>query len=159
MKYLLIAIAPEWPEVVLHDRALSMCQIELNCILMLNWIVWKRKVYILKMDLALNNLQWLICHKTKSFFPFFFSFHFFSFVFFSSLFLFFSSPFLHPFLSFLHSTFPFPPFNQSQSPFFLLLLFSHFFSFWSSFMVEHVPKLFLSFLNIVAIFYFAIWNF
>ena len=31
----------------------------------LNWIVWYRPVYKYKMDLALNNLQWLICHKTK----------------------------------------------------------------------------------------------
>ena len=32
---------------------------------MLNWIVWNRTVYMYKMDLAFNNLQWLICHKTK----------------------------------------------------------------------------------------------
>ena len=32
---------------------------------MLNWIVWKKTVYMSKMDLALNNLQWLICHKAK----------------------------------------------------------------------------------------------
>ena len=31
---------------------------------MLNWIVWNRTVYMYK-NLALNNLQWLICHKTK----------------------------------------------------------------------------------------------
>ena len=31
---------------------------------MLNWIAWNRTVY-LKMDLALNNLQRLICHKHK----------------------------------------------------------------------------------------------
>ena len=30
---------------------------------MLNWIVWNRTVYVYKMDLALNNLQWLICHR------------------------------------------------------------------------------------------------
>ena len=28
------------------DRVLSMGQIDLNCILMLNWIVWKRSVFI-----------------------------------------------------------------------------------------------------------------
>ena len=33
---------------------------------MLNWIVWNTTVYILKkMDLALNNQQWLIWHKIK----------------------------------------------------------------------------------------------
>ena len=32
---------------------------------MLNWIVWNRTVYLYKMDLALNNLQRLICHKTQ----------------------------------------------------------------------------------------------
>ena len=31
---------------------------------MLNWIVWNRTICI-KMDLALNNLQRLICHKTQ----------------------------------------------------------------------------------------------
>ena len=31
---------------------------------MLNWIVWKWTICI-KMDLALNNLQRLICHKTQ----------------------------------------------------------------------------------------------
>ena len=31
---------------------------------MLNQIVWNRTVCI-KMDLVLNNLQWLICHKTQ----------------------------------------------------------------------------------------------
>ena len=35
-----------------------------NCVLMLNWIVWNRTICI-KMDLALNNLQRLICHKTQ----------------------------------------------------------------------------------------------
>ena len=32
---------------------------------MINWIVWNRTIYI-KMDLALNNLQKLICHKTPN---------------------------------------------------------------------------------------------
>ena len=31
---------------------------------MINWIVWNRTIYI-KMDLALNDLQRLICHKPK----------------------------------------------------------------------------------------------
>ena len=37
-----------------------------NTVLMLDWIVWNRSIYMYKIDLALNNLQWLICHKTKS---------------------------------------------------------------------------------------------
>ena len=37
----------------------------LNCVLMRNWIVWNRAVYLYKMDLALNNLYWLICHKNN----------------------------------------------------------------------------------------------
>ena len=32
---------------------------------MLNWIVWNRTDYLHKMDLALNNQQRLICHKTQ----------------------------------------------------------------------------------------------
>ena len=56
---------PLWPGVVTPDRVLFMGQIELNWVLMLNWIVWNRTVYMYKNDLALNNLQWLICHKTK----------------------------------------------------------------------------------------------
>ena len=32
---------------------------------MLNWIVWNRTVFCIKMDLTLNTLQWLICRKTK----------------------------------------------------------------------------------------------
>ena len=37
----------------------------LNCILVLNGIVWHRIIFI-KMDLALNNLQRLICYKTQT---------------------------------------------------------------------------------------------
>ena len=33
---------------------------------MLNWIVWNGTVYLYKMDLALNNLQRLICHKIQT---------------------------------------------------------------------------------------------
>ena len=47
---------------------------------MLNWIIWNRTDYVYKMDLALNNLQRLICHKNptnqqinQSVFPFFFT--------------------------------------------------------------------------------------
>ena len=57
---------PLWPGVVALDRVLSMSQIELNCVLMLNWIVWNGTFICLKTDLALNNLQRLICHKTQT---------------------------------------------------------------------------------------------
>ena len=33
---------PLWPEDVAPDRSLSMGQIELNCVLTLNWIAWNR---------------------------------------------------------------------------------------------------------------------
>ena len=92
---------PLRPGVVVPDRVLSMGQIELKCVLMLNWITWNRtfwifklctyaklnclkwnfltlKLYLcltelfeieliicIKMNLALNNLQRLICHKPK----------------------------------------------------------------------------------------------
>ena len=39
---------PLWPRVVVSDRALSMGQIEQNCILMLNWITWNITVLIFK---------------------------------------------------------------------------------------------------------------
>ena len=39
--------------------------LHLNCVLMLNWIIWNRSTFI-KMDLALNNLQRLICYKTQT---------------------------------------------------------------------------------------------
>ena len=32
---------------------------------MLNWIVWNRTVYMYKNEFGINNLQWLMCHKTK----------------------------------------------------------------------------------------------
>ncbi len=35
---------PFWPGVVAPDRALSMDQIELDCVIMLNWIVWNGTV-------------------------------------------------------------------------------------------------------------------
>ena len=54
-----------WPGVVAPDRVLSMDQIELNCVLMLNWIVEIELLICIKMDLALNNLQQLIYCKTK----------------------------------------------------------------------------------------------
>ena len=37
---------PPWPEMVASDSALSIGLIELNWILMLNWIVWIRTVWL-----------------------------------------------------------------------------------------------------------------
>ena len=37
-----------WPGVLAPDRVLSMGQIELNSLLMLNWIVWNITVYMYK---------------------------------------------------------------------------------------------------------------
>ena len=37
-----------WLGVVATDRVLSMGQIELKCVLMLNWIVWNRTLYMYK---------------------------------------------------------------------------------------------------------------
>ena len=54
-----------WPGVVAPDRVLSVGQIELNCVLMLNWIVWNISIYMYKNGFGFNNLQWLMCHKTK----------------------------------------------------------------------------------------------
>ena len=42
-----------------------MGQIELNCVLWLNWIVWNRTVYIYINGFGTNVPQWLMCHKTK----------------------------------------------------------------------------------------------
>ena len=36
---------PLWTGVVAPNRVLSMGQIELNCVLMLNWIVWNRTIF------------------------------------------------------------------------------------------------------------------
>ena len=36
---------PLWHRVVAAEMILSMSQIELNCVLMLNWIVWNRSVF------------------------------------------------------------------------------------------------------------------
>ena len=38
-----------WPGLVVPDRVQSMGQIELKCVLMLNWITWKRTVLIFKL--------------------------------------------------------------------------------------------------------------
>ena len=54
-----------WTGVVAPDWAQSMGQIELNCVLRLE--LFEIKLFIcIKIDLVLNNLQWLICHQTKN---------------------------------------------------------------------------------------------
>ena len=56
---------PHWPKVAAPDRDLSLGQIELNSILILNWIVWNRTVYMYKNGFGIYNLQRLICHRIK----------------------------------------------------------------------------------------------
>ena len=46
--------------VVAPDRVLSMSQIELNCVIMLNWIVWNRTVFDIFM------LNWIAWNRTVS---------------------------------------------------------------------------------------------
>ena len=41
------------------------CFWQLNCVHMLNWMFGIELIIWIKMDLALNNLQRLICHKTQ----------------------------------------------------------------------------------------------
>ena len=45
VEYPFIATALLWPGVVAPNRVLSMGQIELNCVLKLNWFVWTRTVF------------------------------------------------------------------------------------------------------------------
>ena len=40
--FITVAKGPHWPKVTAPDKIQSMGQIELNSVLMLNWIVWKR---------------------------------------------------------------------------------------------------------------------
>ena len=40
---------PLWPRFVAPDRVLSMGEIELNCVFMLNWIAWNRTVLTFKL--------------------------------------------------------------------------------------------------------------
>ena len=49
---------PLWLGVVVPDRVLSMGQIELNSILMLNWIAWNRTVFDIETVLKLNWTVW-----------------------------------------------------------------------------------------------------
>ena len=57
-------LGPLWPGGVAPDRVLSMGQIELNCVLMLNWIAWNGTVLTFncvwtKTILILNWVVWI----------------------------------------------------------------------------------------------------
>ena len=39
--------------------------IKKKAILILNWIVWNRTVYMYKNGFGINSLQWWMCYKTK----------------------------------------------------------------------------------------------
>ena len=47
-------LGPLWSGMVAHARVLSMCQIEINCVLMLNCIVRNRTVFYIETLLMLN---------------------------------------------------------------------------------------------------------
>ncbi len=49
------------PGVIAPDRALSMGQIELNCVLMLNWIVWNGIVFDTE---TVPTLNWIVQNRT-----------------------------------------------------------------------------------------------
>ena len=55
-------LGPLWPRVVAPHRVLPIGQIELNCILMLNWTGWNRTVLTCKLptyaQLILNWIVW-----------------------------------------------------------------------------------------------------
>ena len=49
---------PLWPGVIVPDRVLSMSQIKLKCILMLNWIAWNGTVFDFETVLTQNWIDW-----------------------------------------------------------------------------------------------------
>ena len=49
---------PLWPGVVAPDKSLPMGQIELNCIPLLNWIIWNETVFDIESVLMLNWNVW-----------------------------------------------------------------------------------------------------
>ena len=54
--------SPLWPIVVVRDRVLSMGQVELNCVLKLNWIVWIRTVWLSWIAWNRNVFHnWTVC--------------------------------------------------------------------------------------------------
>ena len=50
---------------ILNSLAWNRTVLNSNCVLMLTEFFEIKLFICMKMDLALNNLQWLICHKTK----------------------------------------------------------------------------------------------
>ena len=50
-----------WPGVVKPDRVLSVSQIELNCVLMLNWITWNRIIFDIE---TVHILNWIVWSRT-----------------------------------------------------------------------------------------------
>ena len=46
---------PPWPGVVAIDRVLSIGQIELNCVLILNWIAWNWTVYMYTNEFGIKS--------------------------------------------------------------------------------------------------------
>ena len=52
-----------WPGVLIPDRVLSMGQLEINCVLMLNWTAWKRTV----LTFGRHTSARLICLKWNCF--------------------------------------------------------------------------------------------
>ena len=54
---------PIWPGVVAPDRFLSVCQIELNCVLMINLIAWNRNVFMYNNEFGIYNPT-IMCHNS-----------------------------------------------------------------------------------------------
>ena len=52
---------PLWPGVVARDSVLSICQIELNYVLILNRIVWNRTVFDIE---TIPSVNWIVCNRT-----------------------------------------------------------------------------------------------
>ena len=57
---------PLWPEMVAPDRVLFMSQIELDCILMANWIVWKELFLHLAVckQKTILIVNWIVWNRT-----------------------------------------------------------------------------------------------
>ena len=49
---------PLWPGVLARDSVLFMDQIELNCVIMLNWIAWNGTVFDIETVFTLNWFLW-----------------------------------------------------------------------------------------------------
>ena len=63
-----------WPGVVAPNRVLPMGQIELSCLLLLNWIAWNRNILTFKLHTYVNlncwkwncfcTLNWIVWNRT-----------------------------------------------------------------------------------------------